>query len=99
PMAAFARRVAENPDWFCYKYRQDAIRFTNAVLETYAAFRSDMRSWDGIDWGYYLGRDRQTPDPWNVTLSSLRPMVEVASAADSELYRASSQFDPVKFYF
>src|SRR6266542_4071701 len=99
PMAAFARRVAEHPDWFCYDYRQDAIKFTNAVLETYTAFRSDMRVRDGIDWGYYLESDRQSPAPWNVTLSSLRPMVEVASAADSELYRASSYFNPVNFYF
>jgi hypothetical protein len=92
-MAAFARRVAERPDWFCLNYRQDAIKFTTAVLETYGAFQYDRR-WshpNNAAWGYYIDFDRQSPNPFNVTLSSLRSMVEVASAADSELYRSSSE--------
>ena len=92
-MAAFARRVAEHPDWFCLNYRQDAIKFTTAVLETYGAFRGDMRFSDPSNaaWGYYVDLDKVSPSPFNVTLSSLRPIVEVASAADSELYRSSSE--------
>lgn len=42
PMAAFARRVAEHPELFCVKYRQDAVALTTAVIETYLAFRPDM---------------------------------------------------------
>jgi hypothetical protein len=92
-MAAFARRVAEHPDWFCIQDRQDAIRFTTAVLETYDAFRQDMSFYapNNPDEGYY--HEVNYPNdgyPWNVTLSAVKPMVEIATAADSDLYRSSS---------
>ncbi|NVB79771.1 MAG: VCBS repeat-containing protein [Kofleriaceae bacterium] len=92
-MAAFARRVAEHPDWFCLDYREDAVRFTTAVLETDQAFRQDMLFTDpnNTSWGYFRHSWLSAPDPFNVTLSSLRPMVEIASAADSELYRTSPE--------
>jgi len=96
PMAAFARRVADHPDWFCLGYRQDAIKFTNAVLETYTAFRTDMLLSAG--WSFYRGLDGQG-SPYNVTLSSLRSLVEVASAANSQLYTSSSQFNPDNFCY
>jgi hypothetical protein len=98
PMAVFARRVAEHPERFCLAYRQEAIKFTNAVVETYAAYRSDMTLADANNHGYYRGTDGKAW-PYNVTLSALRPMVEIASAADSELYRSSTQFNPVNFYY
>jgi hypothetical protein len=42
PMAAYARRVAMNPAAFDEDQRNDAIRFTTAVIETYRSFKSDL---------------------------------------------------------
>jgi hypothetical protein len=53
PMAAFARRVAENPSAFSAQYQQDAIRFTTAVIETYLSFRDDLVLPDTKPWAYY----------------------------------------------
>jgi hypothetical protein len=112
PMAAFAKRVAAHPGWFCSQYKNDAIRFTIAVVETYVAFRPEMHLVDGDPNGFYIHPttysaltcgDPATQEsclkqkraagygsPWNLSLSNLKAMAEVASAADSTLYRSSS---------
>ena len=102
PMAAFARRVVDQPDAFCMQYRQDAISFIKAVNETYAGFRVDMATDSAHpEFGYYWGLDRTGAAPFNVTLSALRPMVENARAADSDLYRGSAtgQNDSFGIYY
>ena len=43
PMAAFARRVADNPALYA-QYKADAIRFITATMETYEAFRRPASS-------------------------------------------------------
>ena len=94
PMAAFARRVAEHPDWFCIEYRQAAVSFTTAVLETYEAFKVDMRlpAPEDSRWAYYVNvlDPEQKSLPFNESLAPLRAMSEIAAAADSELYLATS---------
>ncbi|HTL39044.1 MAG TPA: hypothetical protein VL326_38195, partial [Kofleriaceae bacterium] len=112
PMAAFARRVAEHPGWFCYQYRQDAIKFTNSVIATYKAFRQDMHLTANDPYWYYINPpsyvnlqcttgdiDRCRSNraeagmalPYNLSLSMLKAMADVAIAADSDLYKTSSQ--------
>jgi len=52
-MAAFARRVADNPA-LQPQYGADAIRFTTAVIETYTAFRPEMHlDYDGDPQAYF----------------------------------------------
>lgn len=124
PMAAFARRVAERPDAFCGEYRQDAITFTNAVIETYVAFREvDMHLSDSDPFAYYKWPDayvnlvcdlpagdekddcdklqlhRGQPIPWNLSLSNLKAMADVATAADSALYQSAPEASPDSIYF
>ena len=97
-MGAFARRVADHPDWFCMNYRLDAIKFTTAVLETYTAFRPDMRLShpDNASWGYYVSAIDGLPESFNLSMYPLRALVEVARAADSELYRTSQDATPTR---
>jgi hypothetical protein len=56
-MAAFGRRIAENPSAFPESeypgYQADAVRFINATMETYEAFRPEMHLEDGDPWAYY----------------------------------------------
>ena len=100
PMAAFARRVAEHPDWFCLGYRQDAIRFTTAVLDTYNAYKleGDMQLTDPRNpaWSNYVDPLTGKPYSFNLSLLPLRGLVEVARAADSELYRGSLDASPTR---
>jgi hypothetical protein len=41
-MAAFARRVADNPTLFCQDSLADAVRFTTAAFETYMEFHDEL---------------------------------------------------------
>jgi len=101
PMAAFAKRVSANPDMFPVAYRDDAITFANAVVETYTAFRSDIQWTDpnNSNWSYYVDPTNGVAWPYNVVLSSLRPMAEVASAVDSDLYKTSPQYYFWTYYY
>ena len=90
PMAAFARRIAEHPDWFCLDYRRDAVKFTTAVIETYFDYREDMHFTDSDPWAYYLLPDGVI-QTWNEGFSLVKALAEVASAADSALYRATAE--------
>jgi hypothetical protein len=104
PMAAFAKRVAAHPDWFPAEYRDDAIRFVNAVVETYTAYRSDLKWSDsthpgGTKWTYYTNPTNGITEPYNVALSALRPMADIASAADSDLYKTSSQYNNTNYVY
>ena len=130
PMAAFAKRVALNPTSFSVGYQQDAIRFTTAVMQTYASFRPEMTSSTsttvggpvhfstGDPWAYHISPpgystlacsdpseptqhdcqnhrgDAGNPEGWNEDSIFLKTIAEAASAADSPLYRNSS--DPYK---
>ncbi len=104
PMAAFARRVSEHPEWFCDGYRADAIRFTTAVIETYLAFRTDIRFGDSRNaaWWYYVNRfDTQSPqraEGYNEGLTPLLALAEIASAADSALYRSAPEWGWYNYY-
>src|SRR5262249_25600825 len=41
-MAAYARRVFDNPSLFCPDQIADAVRFTTAAYETYMAFHKEL---------------------------------------------------------
>jgi hypothetical protein len=51
-MAAYARRVADQPSQFCDDALHDAIRFTSAAIETYAEFHDELRL-DSSPWAWY----------------------------------------------
>ena len=52
PMAAFARRVADNPSLYP-QYRPDAVRFTTAALESYRAFQPEQHLSSQDPWAYF----------------------------------------------
>ena len=52
-MAAFARRVADDPTLYA-EYGGDAIRFITATLETYEAFRSELHLVDSDAQAYFV---------------------------------------------
>jgi hypothetical protein len=89
PMAAFARRVATNPNAFGTTYQQDAIRFTTAVMQTYISFYDEMVISESHGWGYYTVPNSSVPISWNENLSLMKAYTEAAIAADSSLYRSS----------
>lgn len=51
-MAAFARRVADNPALYP-QYTADAVRFTTAALQTYAAFAPEQHLTPQDPWAYF----------------------------------------------
>jgi hypothetical protein len=51
-MAAFARRVADNPPAYP-QYTTDAIHFTTAVLESYASFLPEQHLSSSDPWAYF----------------------------------------------
>jgi hypothetical protein len=118
-MAAFARRVADDPALHP-QYGPDAIRFINATIETYEAFRPELHLLDSDPQAYFIvplkyaslqcNRTLQCdmsedekhmcenyrstagmPLAWNENFSMMKALAEVALAADSELYRTSSE--------
>ena len=52
-MAAFARRVADNPALHA-EHGPDAIRFVTATIETYEAFRPELHLADADDQAYFV---------------------------------------------
>jgi hypothetical protein len=52
-IAAFARRVADHPARYA-AYRDDAIRFTTATLETYEAFRPELHLIESDPHAYFV---------------------------------------------
>jgi hypothetical protein len=120
PMAAFARRVAENPDAFPESeypgFHAAAVRFINATMETYQGFRPEMHLEDGDPWAYHKMPESyaslicitpnddddierscknyrdQAGDPiaWNEDLSLTKALAEVAVAADTPFFRATT---------
>ncbi len=94
-MAAFARRVVQQPSLYS-KHGADAITFITATIETYKAFRPDIR-WVG-SYAYFilpLSEDPSgNPVAYNLSLSMMQTLAEVAPAADSSLYRNSTQVSP-----
>jgi hypothetical protein len=52
PMAAFARRVADHPVRYA-DYKDDALRFITATMETYEAFRPELHFGDSDPEAYY----------------------------------------------
>jgi len=54
PMAAFARRVADQPVLYA-QHQADAIRFITAVIQTYVAFRPELHLVDSDPHAYFFG--------------------------------------------
>jgi hypothetical protein len=54
PMAAFARRVADNPALHAQDEIDDAIRFVTATIETYEAFRPELHFVDNDAQAYFV---------------------------------------------
>jgi hypothetical protein len=52
PMAAFARRVADHPERYA-AYKDDAVRFITAGMETYQAFRPELHLVEDDPEAYY----------------------------------------------
>jgi hypothetical protein len=52
-MAAFARRVADNPTLFCQDSLVDAVRFTTAAFETYMEFHDELYIPNGSTYAWY----------------------------------------------
>jgi hypothetical protein len=52
-MAAFARRVADNPAAYPQQYTTDAVHFATAALESYAAFQPEQHLTPGDPWAYF----------------------------------------------
>ena len=53
-MAAFARRVADQPVLYA-QHQADAIRFITAVIQTYVAFQPELHLVDSDPHAYFLG--------------------------------------------
>jgi hypothetical protein len=94
-MAAFARRVVQQPPLYA-KHGAAAIRFITATMQTYQAFRSEIVWAD--PYAYYIPPFRQDPSgnpiAYNLDLAMMQTLAEVAPAADSSLYRNSTQAPP-----
>ncbi len=94
-MAAFARRVVQQPSLYA-KHGPDAIRFITATIQTYQAFRPEILWAD--PYAYFLPPFREdpflTPIAYNLDLAMMQTLAEVAPAADSSLYRSSTQLTP-----
>ena len=94
-MAAFARRVVQQPSLYA-EHGGEAIRFITATLETYQAFRPDLRQVDAYEYFILpLSEDLSgNPIAYNLNLAMMQTLAEVAPAADSSLYRSSTQLTP-----
>jgi hypothetical protein len=96
-MAAFARRVVQQPSLYA-KHGADAIRFITATIETYQAFRADIRWVDA--YAYFILPLSEDPSgspskvAYNLDLAMMQTLAEVAPAADSSLYRNSTHLPP-----
>jgi hypothetical protein len=117
-MAAFARRVAEDPA-LQTRYAADATWFVSEVIETYRAFLPEQHLKEEDRHAYFVvpasyaklrcnGDKRKAcegyretagqPLSYNENLSMMKALAETALAANSQMYRSSSQANSLKLF-
>ena len=117
-MAAFARRVAQDPA-LQSQYAADATWFISEAIETYRAFLPEQHLKDNDPHAYFTvpasyadlhcegdtesacdGYRKTAGQPlsYNENLSMMKALAETALAASSQMYRNSSQSNPLKLF-
>ncbi|PYX64021.1 MAG: hypothetical protein DMG78_31035, partial [Acidobacteria bacterium] len=96
PMAAFARRVADNPARYS-QFTAPAIALIDGAFETYQDFHSELHLADNDPFAYYNtppGYSTLTCSAFYENFAMMKALAELALAANSNLYRASPTATP-----